>query len=150
MGTQTKVFFANSNSLKEMKNNILKSIGAILAGMVVGAVLSVATDFGFEKTGIFPSPDQGLFIWWMLLLALIYRGAYNILSGYITAKLAPVNPLKHAIILGIIGVVVTILGSAANWEKSAAWYPIALILITLPCTWLGGYCEVRRKEKIIL
>lgn len=129
-----------------MKSNILKSIGAILAGMVVGAVLSVITDFGLEKMGIFPSPDQGLFIWWMLLIALIYRGAYTILSGYITAILAPGNPLKHAIILGIIGVVVTILGSAANWDKSAAWYPIALILITLPCTWLGGFLAINLKR----
>ena len=132
-----------------MKNTILKSIGAILAGMIIGAVLSVATDLLFEKAGIFPSPDQGLFIWWMLLIALIYRGAFTILSGYITAMLAPNKPLKHAIILGTIGVVVTILGSVAYWDKSAAWYPIMLTLISLPCTWLGGFCEIKRKETVI-
>jgi len=89
------------------------------------------------------------FVWWVLLIALTYRAAYTILSGYITALLSPNKPMPHAIILGIIGVVVTILGSAANWDKSAAWYPIALILITLPCTWLGGFCKIKRKETII-
>ncbi|CAG0993713.1 hypothetical protein METP3_02810 [Methanosarcinales archaeon] len=127
-----------------MNKNIFKSIGAILAGMVTGAVLSISTDFVLETTGIFPPPDQGFFIWWMLVLALIYRGIYTVAAGYITATLAPNQPIRHAIILGIIGVVVTVLGSITNWEKSHAWYPIALILITLPCTWLGGKLAIRR------
>ena len=126
-----------------MNKNIFKSIGAVIAGIITGAALSIGTDFALEKTGVFPPIGKGIFIWWMLLLALIYRGIYTIASGYVTAKLAPNNPMRHAVILGIIGVVVTILGSIANWDKSAAWYPIALILITLPCTWLGG--KLKRK-----
>jgi hypothetical protein len=130
-----------------MNKNIFKSIGAILAGIIAGAVLSIITDLILEKTGVFPSPKEGLFIWWMLLLALIYRGIYTIASGYIAATLAPSKPVKHATILGIIGVVVTILGSVANWDKSAAWYPIALIIITLPCTYLGGLLYKKLKTK---
>ncbi len=128
-----------------MNKNIFKSIGAILAGIIVGAILSIGTDFVLETTGVFPSPGKGFFIWWMLMLALAYRGAYTVAAGYVTASLAPNQPMRHVIILGIIGVVVTILGSIANWENSSAWYPIALILITLPCTWLGGkFHELRR------
>ncbi len=129
-----------------MNKNIFKSIVAILAGIVTGAILSVGTDFVLETTGIFPSPDQGFFIWWMLVLALIYRGIYTVAAGYVTAALAPNQPMRHAIILGIIGVAVTILGSIANWDKSHAWYPIALILITLPCTWIGGKLAIRRNK----
>ncbi len=66
----------------------------------------------------------------MLTLALVYRGVYTVAAGYLTAALAPNQPMRHAIILGIIGVVVTILDSMANWEQSSAWYPIALTLIT--------------------
>ena len=126
-----------------MNKNIFKSIGTVIAGIITGAALSIGTDFVLEKTGVFPPIGKGIFIWWMLLLALVYRGIYTILSGYVTAKLAPNNPMRHAVILGIIGVVVTVFGSIANWDKSAAWYPIALILITLPCTWLGG--KLKRK-----
>ncbi len=121
-----------------MSTNIFRSIGAILAGIVTGALLSVGTDLVLETAGIFPQPGHGFFLWWMLLLALSYRGLYTVAAGYVAAALAPDRPVGHAIILGIIGVVVTILGSIANWDKSAAWYPIALILITLPCAWLGG------------
>ena len=129
-----------------MGKNMLKSIGAILAGTIAGAVLSIGTDFILEKIGLFPSPKPGLFLWWMLLIALIYRGIFTIISGFITAALAPKNPIRHAIILGIIGVVVTMLGSIANWDKSAAWYPIVLILITFPCTWMGGKAYLKHKR----
>src|SRR5258708_27251802 len=37
--------------------------------------------------------------------------------------------------LGLIGVVVSILGTIAGWDLSAHWYPIALIITALPCTW---------------
>lgn len=129
-----------------MKNNIIKSIGAVLAGIISGALMSIVTDLALEKTGIFPSSNSGLFIWWMLLVALIYRGIYTVASGYITAALAPDKPMRHTIILGIIGVIVTILGSIANWDKSAAWYPITLILITLPCTFIGGLIATNLKR----
>jgi hypothetical protein len=129
-----------------MKVNILKSIAAIIAGIIVGAGLSVGTDFLLEKLGIFPPSTEGLFVWWMLLIALIYRSVYTIVSGYVTALLAPANPLRHAIILGVIGVVVSILGTIVNWDKSAAWYPIALILVTLPCSWIGGRLKVKNKQ----
>ena len=132
-----------------MNKSLIKSIGAIIAGMVTGAVLSVATDFLLEKTGAFPAPEPGLFRWWMLTIALIYRGLYTIISGYVTAYFAPDKPLKHAIILGSIGVAVTILGSIANWEKSASWYPVMLILITLPCCWIGGKAYIKHKKSKI-
>jgi len=129
-----------------MNRNILKSIWAIFAGMITGAVLSIGTDFILEKAGVFPLPDQVDFVWWMLLIALIYRGIYTITSGWVTAALAPNRPKYHAILLGIIGFVITLLGSIANRDKSAAWYPVALILITLPCTWFGGILYERFKK----
>ncbi len=124
--------------------NIFKSVWSIVAGALAGAILSISTDMILEGVGFFPSPQEGLFIWWMLLIALFYRGVYTIASGYITASLAPRNPMKHAVILGIIGVLVSILGTIANWDKSSAWYPISLILITLPCTWIGAIIKLRK------
>ncbi len=108
-----------------MNKNIFKSIGTILAGMVMGTVLSINADFVLEMIGIFPSQGQGLFIWWMLLIALVYRGVHTVAAGYVTAALAPNQPMHYAIILGIIGVVVTVLGTIANWEQSSAWYDCA-------------------------
>jgi hypothetical protein len=123
--------------------NTLKSIGAVLAGMVAIVGLSMGTDSVLEAAGIFPSPEQGMFIPWMLLLALTYRSLYAIAGGYITALLAPDRPLTHSIILGIIGVVVSAIGVVVGWDMSAHWYPIALVITSLPCTWLGGKLKTK-------
>lgn len=123
--------------------NIIKSIGAILAGLLTGAILSIGTDMILEKAGMFPSPGAGLFVPWMLFLALVYRCAYNTAGCYVAALLAPDRPMGHALTLGTIGLAFTILGSIANWDQSAAWYPIALAVLTLPSAWLGGKLRVR-------
>lgn len=39
--------------------NILKGIGAVLAGMIFIVLSHTGTDFILEKLGIFTPPDQG-------------------------------------------------------------------------------------------
>lgn len=124
--------------------NILKSIGAVLAGFISVAVLSVATDYLLETLGIFPAPsEQGLFITWMLALALFYRSAYAIVGGYITARLAPQNPKGHVITLAILGFIGGVVGVVAGWNLSDHWYPIALALTGPAFVWLGGWLKIK-------
>ena len=131
-----------------MNKNTFKSIGTILTGFITVFVLSVVTDTVLERTGIFPpQTDSAAYAGWMLLLALIYRGIYSVAGFYLTAMLAPDRPMRHAIILGIIGTIFATLGAAANWGRSAEWYPVLLVLVTLPCAWLGGRLAETRKSK---
>ena len=126
-----------------MSSNIPRSIGSVVAGFLVVVVLSTVTDLILEKLGVFPPTTGGLFIPWMLALALVYRTVYTVLGGYITSKLAPTNPKKHVLILGIIGTVAGIGGVVAGWNLSAHWYPIALALLAFPAVWLGGRLNKR-------
>jgi len=120
---------------------IARSIGAVLAGVAVGAVLSLGTDALLRVAGIFPPFGQpmsgGLF-----LLATVYRSVYSVLGAYLTAWLAPHKPMKHALILGALGTLVCILGVVATWDKGPdfgpKWYPIALAVLSMPCAWAGG------------
>jgi hypothetical protein len=131
-----------------MNKNTFKSIGAILAGFITVFVLSVVTDLALEKLGIFPPQTQPeAYTWWMLLLALIYRSIYSVAGFYLAGMLAPNRPMRHAIILGIIGTVFATLGAAANWDRSANWYPVLLVFVTLPCAWLGGRVAESRQSK---
>jgi hypothetical protein len=130
-----------------MNKNTFKSIGAILAGFITVFVLSVLTDLVLEKLGIFPPQTQPeAYTWWMLLIALIYRSIYSVAGFYLAGMLAPNRPMRHAIILGIIGTVFATLGAIANWNLSANWYPILIVLVTLPCAWLGGRLAESRKS----
>ena len=120
--------------------NILKGIGAILAGIVFIVVTHTATDFVLEKLGIFTPPDQGFHTTWMVVTATIYRSIYTIAGGYITAALAPDPPMRYVWILGIIGLAMGTLAAIATipMKLGPAWYPIALAVLALPCVWLGG------------
>lgn len=125
--------------------NTLKSIWAVFAGFLTVVILSTATDLIFEGLGVFPPIGQGIFITWMLALALSYRLIYTVMGGYITAKLAPQNPMKHVTVLAVIGTIAGFIGIFVGWNMSEHWYPIALAVTAFPCTWYGG--KLREKNK---
>jgi hypothetical protein len=129
--------------------NILKGMGAVLAGIVFIVVTHTVTDLVLEKLGIFTPPSQGLHITWMVVTATIYRGLYTIGGGYVTAALAPDPPMRYVLILGIIGLVLGTLGAIVTipMQLSPAWYPIALAVLALPCVWLGGKLRTRSRIK---
>ena len=43
-----------------------------------------------------------------------------------------------ALALGGVGLVVSIAGAIIMREAGPTWYPIALVVIALPCAWVGG------------
>ena len=125
--------------------NVLKGIGAILAGIVFIVVTHSATDLVLEKLGIFTPPHQRFDTTWMVVTATIYRSFYTIAGGYITAALAPDPPMRYVLILGLIGLVMSTLAAIATipMNLGPAWYPIALAVLALPCVWLGGKLKTR-------
>jgi len=120
---------------------ILRSIGAILAGIVIGIVLSIGTDLLMHAAGLFPPIGQPMSSR-LLLLATAYRTIYSILASYVAARLAPNRPMLHAMIVGVIDLIVSVMGLAVTWNKTAVfgphWYPIALVILALPAAWMGG------------
>lgn len=127
-----------------MKKINFKSVGAVVAGILVIVILSVATDTVLELLGVFPPPTKGLFVTWMLLLALAYRTVYAFIGGFVTAWLAPHKPMQHVKVLNIIGVILGTLGVIAGWNLSQHWYPISLVLTSAFCVWLGGMVQTKK------
>ncbi len=124
---------------------ILKSIGAIVAGFITVVILSIGTDFIFESLHIFPPQSAGQYGFWLLLVAFIYRSVYAVAGGYVTALLAPANPMRHVIVLGVFGIIGGVIGIFAGWNLSDHWYPIALAVTAFPLTWIGGKLRMNRK-----
>jgi hypothetical protein len=81
-----------------------------------------------------------------LLLATGYRTVYGVLGSYIIARLAPDRPMEHALVGGVIGLAVSIVGAAVTWNKGPAfgphWYPLALVVLAMPQAWAGGKLRV--------
>ena len=125
----------------------MKSTGAVFAGFLTVVILSVGTDAVLEAAGIFPSPEHGLFITWMLAVALAYRSIYTVAGGFVTAHLAPSNPMKHVKVLASIGTAAGTAGIIIGWDLSQHWYPIAIAVSAFPLTWFGGWLKTREQTK---
>jgi hypothetical protein len=117
---------------------MLHSIGAVFAGFVFILVTHSGTDALLETVGLFPPPGQPLYDTGLLLLASAYRGIFSIIGCYLVARLAPHHPMRHALILGGIGTLLSMAGAVAMWDYGPAWYPLSLIALSLPYAWLGG------------
>jgi hypothetical protein len=124
-----------------MKKTGLRRMSAVVAGFVAVVVLSLGTDAVLHGTGVFPGWGEPMGNA-LFLLATAYRTVYGIAGGYVAARLAPDRPMTHALILGIVGVVVSMAGAVATWNAGPAfgprWYPLGLIVIALPTAWAGG------------
>ena len=120
--------------------NTLKSIGAVLAGIIFIFISHPTVDYILESTGIFTSPGQGFHTTWMVVTATVYRTILSIVAGFITAKLAPSQPMKHALALGMIGLALSTAAAiiVIPMDLSPAWYPIALAVLAVPSAWAGG------------
>jgi hypothetical protein len=119
----------------------------LATGLLVGVILSLGTDQILHVLKIYPPWGQtmsdGLF-----MLATGYRIVYTILGSYIAARLAPDRPMWHAMVLGVVGLVVSIAGAVATWniEPSVGphWYALLVAAISIPCAWIGGMIRERQ------
>jgi hypothetical protein len=121
-----------------------RSIGAVLAGFAAIAVLSTLADLAMRGAGIYPAdaaeaPSDVLFG-----LALAYRTVFGVLAGFIAAGLAPHHPMRHALVLGGIGVLVSVTGAITMWNVGPHWYPIGVVLICLPSAAVGALLQRKR------
>jgi hypothetical protein len=121
------------------------SVGAVLAGFVTTFALSSAIDAVLHAAGVYPRlgvrMSDGLFG-----LALVYRGLAAIAGGWVTARLAPSRPMRHALILAGVGSLAGLAGVAVaitQPEIGPLWYPVLLVVTALPCIWLGARWRAR-------
>jgi len=126
-----------------------RSTGAVLLGFFAVVVLSLGTDQVLHVFGVYPPWGQPMHEPGLNLLALAYRTVYAVVGSYIAARLAPHNPMRHAVVLGVVGLALSVAGAIATipMDLGPAWYPIALVLTALPCAWLGGALHRMRQAE---
>lgn len=130
--------------------NTLKSIGAVLAGLIIIGVTHTTTDSILEAIGILPTGHLNVSTG-LILLVILYRAIFSFVGCYVTAKLAPKKPMLHSLILGSIGMVLSAVGAivTANMNIAPAWYGWSLAVIALPVAWLAGKVYVGRLAKAL-
>ena len=125
-----------------------RSIWAVVAGVLVIIVVTTLVDIVLHVIGVFPPVDQPISDA-LALLATTYRIVISVGGAWLTARLAPQNPMKHAMILGVVGVVLGLVGVVATWNLGLGprWYPIALVVLAIPQCWAGGKLYEMQSDK---
>ncbi len=116
-----------------------KSVWAVVAGVLVIIVVTTLVDIVLHAAGVFPPMGQPINEP-LALLATSYRIVISVGGAWLTARFAPDKPMKHAMILGYVGVVLGLVGVVATWNRGLGpkWYPIALVVLAIPQCWAGG------------
>jgi hypothetical protein len=119
----------------------MRSFLAVMAGFVTIVVLSIGMDEGLRALGVFPAVNQPMGSS-LYVLATLYRTLFSVIGSYVVARVAPNKPMQHALFAGLVGLVLSSVGAIITWNFGAGfgpkWYPIALILITMPTAWAGA------------
>src|SRR4051812_33920394 len=128
-----------------------RSSVALATGLVVGVVLSLGTDQILHVLKVYPPWGQTMSDR-LFMLATAYRVVYSIVGSYIAARLAPDRPMWHAMVLGVVGLVVSLAGAAATWNAKPPlgphWYAVVVALISIPCAWIGGVLAESRRPRV--
>lgn len=132
-----------------------KSIWAVTAGFLVILISSIAVDTILKIAGILPW-DHLHVSTGLILFVIFYRSVFSVAGCYLTAKLAPQNPMKHALILGVIGLIIGSIGAiVVPADLGPKWYGWTIAALSIPLAWLGGKLYEHRgglhsrSEKII-
>lgn len=122
-----------------MEKSTKRSIWAVVAGVLTIIVVTTLVDIVLHVAHVFPPMDQPLTDG-LALLASSYRLVISIAGAYLTARLAPDRPMRHAMILGYVGVGLGLIGLVATWNAGLGprWYPVSLVVLALPQCWVGG------------
>ncbi|QLY31363.1 hypothetical protein [Nocardia huaxiensis] len=129
--------------------NIIKSIGAVVAGFAVTAITSSAVDAVLESSRYLPS-GHIYAATPVVLSVILYRTILDVLGGYVAARLAPAHPMRHALTLGGLGTVGAVAAAVATWnmEIGPHWYALSVAAVGLPAAWLGGKLFTRGRTGV--
>jgi hypothetical protein len=118
---------------------IKHSILAVAAGVAFIVVVTTIVDIVLHVAGVYPPWGEPMGDS-LAVLATAYRIVIGIAGAWLTARLARDRPMRHAMILGVVGTVLGAAAAIATWDSGLGprWYPVALALLAIPQCWAGG------------
>lgn len=121
-----------------------RSVVAILVGFFLIGALATAGDVLVRQ--LVPSaydPAGRMTSLPLLALTQAYVALFAITGCYVCARLAPHHPLRHAMILGVLGLLFNVYGSYARWNDVPVWFHVVGLALTLPYAYVGGWLRER-------
>lgn len=119
-------------------NSALRSVFAVLVGILAGLVPTLACDFVLQISGVLDEANFAYSPLWLLLMLISYRFLWNTVGCYVCARLAPKAPMAHCMFIGVLGAVLSVVATLSMPEAGPMWYGLAVAAISVPSAWLGA------------
>jgi hypothetical protein len=124
---------------------MMRSIWAIVAGFLFTFLLSTGAELIMRAMApsLFAANGSTSNIA-ILCMSILTIAVFAIVGCYLTARLAPSHPMGHALALGGIALVISLLLVQKTWPMAPAWYNLLNLVVILPYAWIGG--RLRERE----
>jgi hypothetical protein len=123
---------------------VLKSIWAVFAGFAVATALALGADYlVMAAAPQYADPQARVGNAGLLAAMLAYTALFGAAGAWVTAWLAPRRPMMHAVILGVIALLLALTATTVFWATAPAWYHVLSVLLVLPAAWAGGWLFAR-------
>jgi drug/metabolite transporter superfamily protein YnfA len=132
---------------------ILRSVLAVLAGLVVLTIASFAIEWAADPLllRLFPRAVPNASALETNLYASVFMYFYTALcvvaGGYVTAWIARRSPARHAIAMGVVELALTLWAMQAVVVHAPLRNWIMGIVMVIPAAWLGGLLRSRQITK---
>ena len=127
--------------------SIARSIAAIVAGFVLIAALAFTTGAALQGAGLMPAPGVPMTDLGGVLIETAYVAIFAIAGCWFAAYLAPGRPMRHALILGLLGLAFNVLGAVAAWGQRPDWAILLNLALVIPYAWIGGRLREQQLEQ---
>ena len=117
---------------------LFKSIRAVAIGFLFIGGLSFAADAVVRKfvpNAFIGGRTDSIPV---LILTIVYVAMFSIVGSFTTAHLAPREPMKHAVFLGVLGLIFSAIGAVLVWGNAPVWYHVVSLALVIPYAWIGG------------
>ena len=116
-------------------------LGTLLTAPLLGVAFSVGPESSDSQIQeLLASPG-------FLLAATAHGSFFTALGGYVAARLAPDDPLRHAVIVGLLSLILAaLLATTPSDGPEAAWWVGALgYVLAVPAAAVGGWLGARHQ-----
>jgi hypothetical protein len=129
---------------------MIRSILAILAGIITLSITSFALEAVANSLmrWMFPDafPNQAAID--QNLPARLFMFAYTTLcvaaGGYVTARVTRRSEVRHAVIMALVQVALTVMAMIQLYDKAPLWFWITGMALVTPAAWCGGIMRAKQ------
>jgi hypothetical protein len=118
-----------------------RTIGAVVAGVVLWGALWNGGNFGLAAAGLFTVGEPITSVPTLLVL-IAYSAALSVLAGYVAAMIRGGDAMGAVQALAGVNLTIGIVVEVMYWSLMPAWYHIVFLALVVPMTLQGGRMRI--------